>query len=126
MRNIIVIAVVTILASSCGGPFPSGALGGTEMTLAEAPAFTEDLVIQLETRPSDPYTVTINAFAIDGALYIDPAPDRTWAGHLAADPLVRINVGDDNTYAAKVYPVTDAELLARFEADRTVYRIGER
>ena len=122
---LILIAILPLL-NACGGPllgFPGGALAGAEQNLSAAPPFTEDLVIQLETRPEDPYSVNINAFVIDGSLHIDPAPGRTWGEHLARNPMVRVGTGGSAVFLARAERVTDAAVLERFDADRVVYRL---
>ncbi|MEM7099336.1 MAG: hypothetical protein AAF541_13825 [Pseudomonadota bacterium] len=122
--------VALSLVSGCGGPL--GMIAGGKLAGSEAP-FTDDRVpqenkvIALETRPSDPYSVNIGTFVIDGRLYVDPAVERTWYQHMQENPDVRIRFdGEDVVYTARAYPVEDASVLAKFEADRVVLRLGPR
>jgi hypothetical protein len=114
---------------ACGGPFlvfPGGELEGE---LVEAPitdwSFVDDYFIDLETRPSDPYSVELNYVVEDGKLYIDPAEGRRWLEYLREDPRVRARFG------GKIYPL-QAVLVGRpgelegFPADRFVYRLDPR
>ena len=114
---------------ACGGPllvFPGGALRGEEVSEpVEDWSFVDDRFVDLEVRPSDPYSVELNYVVIDGELFIDPAEGRTWFDYLREDPRVRVRFGD------KVYPA-QAVLVARpgerddFDSDRYVYRIESR
>jgi hypothetical protein len=127
-RALLITAVVWV-ASGCGGPFlvvPGGALSGE---LASEPvedwSFVSDSFIDLETRPSDPYSVELNYVVQDGQLYVDPAEGRKWLTYIREDPRVRVRFG--NT----IYPLT-AVLVGRpgelegFDADRFVYRLDPR
>ena len=69
---------------------------GTNVAVMNALAHvvvTEGLVdeafVDLEVRPDDPYSVTLNYIVKDGKLYIDPAEDRTWYQYLKEDDRVR-------------------------------------
>lgn len=123
-----VLAAVALFALGCGGPlavFPGGALSGK---VASEPVLdwshVESGAYALETRPSDPYSVNVNVFSKGGALYVDPAPERRWAQHMAEDPDVRLRID------GLVYPLTairvDDPVALGFEAERTVYRLDPR
>ncbi len=57
--------------------------------------------IQLETRPSDPYSVNIWAVGIGDRLYVHAGANRSrWVENILADPQVRVRV------AGKLYPLT--------------------
>ena len=117
------------LIAACGGPLwviPGGALSGELVSEPVADwSFVTDAFVDLETRPDDPYSVTVNYVVKQGALYIDPAEGRTWLEHIRADPRVRVRFGE------RVYPV-EAVLVDRpgelegFDADRFVYRLDPR
>ncbi len=119
-----------LLLSACNGPLfmiPGGALSGPTAPLATAPVPAEGDVIALETRPLDPYSVYINAVAIDGVLHIDPTAARGWYQHIVTDDRVRIRLSSGDTiYPAQAQPVTDEAVLARFEADRIVFALVPR
>ena len=118
------------LIVGCGGPvgmIAGGALSGAETPFTAEHVPAENMVIALETRPGDPYSVNIGTFVIDGQLYVDPAVERTWYQNMVENPNVRIRFdGEDIVYTAKAYPVDDAAVLANFEADRVVLRLGPR
>ena len=125
------LAAIALLVAvlGCGGPvliFPGGALSGE---VVEEPvedwSFVTDAFVDLETRPSDPYSVELNYIVRDGKLYIDPAEGRSWLEHIRNDPRVRVRFGD------KVYPL-QAVLVGQpgeldgFDADRFIYRLESR
>lgn len=126
------VAVVALASTGCGGPFfiiPGGELRGEVATEPVTDwSFVDDAFIDLEVRPSDPYSVELNYTVKDGALYIDPADGRKWFDYLREEPNVRVRLG------GKVYPVT-AVLVAEpgkhgelegFDPDRFVYRLDSR
>lgn len=119
-----------LMLAGCSGPtlmFAGGALAGTETEFNEASIPTEPVVIQLETRPSDPYSVHVGAVPINQALYVDPAEERTWYQYITADENVRVKLPDDEAvYSARAVRETDAEVLAQFEPDRIVLRLEAR
>ena len=128
--RVFLILLLTGLATACSGPFllfAGGALNGPEEAYTTAAVPAEDTLIELETRLEDPYSVNLNAFVIDGNLYLDPAADRTWYQHIAVDPRVRLRIGGgDVVYRALAVKVTDPAIIARFEADRIPMRIDPR
>ena len=118
-----------LLASGCGGPFlvfPGGALLGEVVTEpVDDWSFVDDAFVDLEVRPSEPYSVELNYVVKDGKLYIDPAEGRRWLDYIRDDPRVRVRFGD------KIYPL-QAVLVGRpgelegFPEDRFVYRLDPR
>ncbi len=119
-----------LLLTGCSGPtlmFAGGELSGSESSLKDATIPLEPVVIQLETRPSDPYSVNVGAVPIEQALYIDPAEERTWYRYITADGNVRVKLpNDEAVYTARAVRETDAEVLAQFEPDRIVLRLEAR
>jgi len=127
--NIALITVITLAAIGCGGPvfvFPGGELRGhASSERIDDWSFVDDAFVDLEVRPSDPYSVEVNYFVVDGALYVDPAEGRRWLEHLRADPRARVRFGDT------IYPVA-AELVGQpgspsgiegMDDSRFVYRL---
>jgi len=126
-------AVLALVASAlclgCGGPLlviPGGELSGDVVQERVTDwSFVTDHVIDLETRPDDPYSVELNYFVRDGLLYVDPAEGRKWLENIRADPRVRARFG------GRIYPLR-AVLVGRpgelegFDADRFVYRLDPR
>jgi hypothetical protein len=109
--------------------FPGGRLSGEVVSPPPADwSFVDSAFMDLEMRPDDPYSVTINYFVRDGALYIDPAPDRKWLGYLREDDRVRVRFGFDS----RVYPLR-AVLVSEpgtafddLDPERYVYRLEGR
>lgn len=87
----------TLLALGCDPivMIPGGALSGETAAPPADWAFTDTVdTVQLETRPSDPYSVNVWAVAADGALFVAAGSglETTWAGHIQADDRVRLRV----------------------------------
>ena len=123
-------AIVLVLLVGCDGPvwqFPGGAFSGAEQSLAMASIPAEGGVLQLETDPTDPYSVNVGFRTIDGSMYIDPAAERGWYQRIQKDPAVRIRLeGAASVYLATAVVVTDADLLAQYDDDRIVLRLAPR
>lgn len=126
MKRLLLILTVLSL-SACGGPLaiiPGGALSGPEMAFSLKHIPAEDIVIQLETRPRDPYSVNVNAMVVEGGLFIDPASDRNWYPHLIENNNVRIKLpGEDTVFTAQAEAVTDPTLLRHFDTSRNIFRL---
>ena len=129
---LIALLVGGVVASGCGGPFlvfPGGSLSGE--VVSEAPvdwSFVDSSFMDLEVRPDDPYSVTINYFVKDGKLYIDPAPDRQWTTYLREDSRVRVRFGlDDRVYLLKAVLVSEpGNAFEDFDPTRYIYRLEGR
>ncbi len=115
--------------TGCGGPllvFPGGALSGTAVTEpVEDWSFVTDTFLELETRPSDPYSVQLNYVVKDGKLYIDPSEGKRWLEHIRQDPRVRVRFGD-RIYPLQAVLVGKPGELPGFDADRFIYRLDPR
>jgi hypothetical protein len=114
---------------ACGGPFlvfPGGRLSGEVVTEPVSDwSFAEDMFIDLETRPDDPYSVELNYIVRDGRLYVDPAEGRRWLEHIREDPNLRVRLGG-KVYPVKAVLVGEPGELAGFDEDRFVYRLDSR
>jgi hypothetical protein len=123
------VLVLLAMGLGCGGPFlvfPGGALRGDVVSEpVEDWSFVTASFLDLETRPSDPYSVELNYFVRDGDLFIDPKEGRKWLDNIRADPRVR------GRFHGKIYPLT-AVLVGRpgelegFDPERFVYRLDSR
>lgn len=74
-----------------------GELSGEVQPIPSSWAFTDDVdTIQLETRPTDPYSVNIWVVRMGDGIYVvaGAGPETTWAQHIEQDPNVRLRVGD--------------------------------
>ena len=84
----IAVALLCGLALACGGPLgplPGGRLKGMETTQpVEDWSFTHEvMLVQLETRPADPYSVTLGCIDHEGAIYVgsdDPSAGNACVG----------------------------------------------
>jgi hypothetical protein len=106
------------LATSCNGPLPflsGGALSGQVQPAPETWALAEDFgVVQIETRPSEPYSVNVAYTQIDGHLYLNAGDTETeWVTHIAGDPSVRMRVGE-TIYESRAERVTESGEVAAF------------
>ena len=89
-----------MLSIACGGPLvmvPGGVLAGD---VAPAPSdwgFSDEFeTIQLETQPSDPYSVNLWGVGVGTKFYIASGRglESAWAQHIGADPNVRLRIGE--------------------------------
>jgi len=92
---------------------PGGKLNG-EPTAAPASWSSVPDVIQLETRPDDPYSVNIWALVKSGNLYLATENAR-WLAHIKADDRVRVRI-DGMLYALRAEQVTEVEEMNRLAA----------
>lgn len=116
------LALICLLALAfvpgCNGPLPflsGGALEGEVQPAPDAWDFEDDFgVVQLETRPTEPYSVNIAYTLLDGRLYINAGDTETeWVKHMQADPRVRFRI-DGAIYELTARRVTEAEEITAF------------
>jgi hypothetical protein len=91
--------LLSLLMIGCGPivMVAGGSLSGEITPVPTDWAFTNEVeVVQLETRPTDPYSVNIWLIEVEGAIYIvaGGGPETTWAQHIEEDPRVRLRVND--------------------------------
>jgi hypothetical protein len=100
------------LACEPWGPIPGGRLEG--QVVAEPVrdwSFTDaHSTVELETRPADPYSVTVWCVVHDGSLYVPSryAEKKSWVQYVLDDPRVRLRVGE-RIYPAAMTRVRDPE-----------------
>lgn len=113
-------ALLLVALAGCGGPWGplhGGRLAGIAVAtpVADWSFAADQRLMQIEVRPSDPYSVNVNFLLVDGRLYVDIGQSsdwNRWRQLIRADPHVRVRFGD-RIYAADAVPVTDpAELAA--------------
>ena len=112
--SLIALAIVATLAGCDFVPFSGGKLEGK---LAEIPVDWEKVaqpdVVQLETRPGDPYSVKLWIIGQGPLLYVHAGANRAaWVEHIEADANVRVLI-DGNLY----------ELVAERVADQVEYGV---
>ena len=108
-----------LLVLGCGplGPLPGGRLSGEPV--ASPPADWSLLDhhgnIQLETRPSAPYSVNLWGAGIGPHFYLASGAggEAVWAAHIAQDPDVRLRLGH-NIYELRAVRITDDAERERF------------
>ena len=123
---------VVVLAFVLGcGPLvmvPGGELSGTVKPVPSDWSFTDAVdTVQLETRPEDPYSVNVWGVAAGDAFYIASGrgESATWAKHIAADPRVRLRVGEDLYELSAVRTADEGELDAFIAAAKKKYEYFE-
>ena len=102
------------------GPIPGGRLAGTPVTSeVEDWSFTEGYeTYAVETRPSEPYSITTWGVASGGHFYVptrDPQ-EKAWVQYVLSDAQVRLRVGD-RIYERRAVHVTDPSEFQRVIPD---------
>ena len=137
------VAAVALAACDPVFVFPGGELAGTERSLPADWGFTRDFhTIQLETRPSDPYSVNVWGVAVNRHFYVaSDGGESRWARAIEAEPRVRLRIGDDIYRLAAKRAEDPGELedvidayIEKYGGDRErsfvsnawVYRLGSR
>jgi hypothetical protein len=106
-----------VLVLGCG-PFlslPGGELSGGVSDVPNDWSFTKEIsTIQLESRPSDPYSVNIWVTSVGKDLYLHAGANRaSWVEHIEEDPPVRIRI-EDKIYELRATRVGDPAEFRRF------------
>ena len=121
--------LVLLMAVGCNGPFfvfPGGALDGrVESVPSNWSGVGDSGTVQLETDPSDPYSVNVAYTVLDGKLYINAGDTETqWVKKIIADPRVRLGLHGE-VYDLRAERVTDASEIKRFGqawTDQSMFR----
>ncbi len=131
LTNRILLLATMLIAplAGCGGPFlllPGGALEGATVPAPNSWDFTNDVkTVQLETLPSDPYSVNIWVIALGESLYVHAGANRaTWVENIEANPDVRLRV-DDSIYELVASRVESQQEFDRF-SDAYEQKYGRR
>jgi hypothetical protein len=114
---LLLILMLTASVVGCGEPFlvmPGGALKGSTVAAPDSWAFTDAVkTVQLETYPTDPYSVNIWVVALRGNLYIHAGTNGSnWVENIEADPNVRLRIGDS------IYELLASRVDGQEEFDR--------
>ncbi|MBW2243677.1 MAG: nitroreductase family deazaflavin-dependent oxidoreductase [Deltaproteobacteria bacterium] len=101
MERIATLAILglALIALGCGPIWmiPGGRLDGEVAATPSDWAIANDIEdLQLETRPGDPYSVNVWGAGVGDRFYIAAGrgEESTWAQNIAADPNVRLRVGE--------------------------------
>lgn len=91
--------IATIVATACEPMFvfAGGALSGSEEPAPENWTFSRDVdTVQIETRPSDPYSVNVWGVAVESFVYVAASDggESRWAREIEADSRVRLKIGE--------------------------------
>jgi len=124
-----------LLAWGCSYvPFSGGALQGElRPALTDWQTVADTQIIQLETRPADPYSVNLWMIAEAQQLFVYAGDNHSdWAQHIDVDPNVRIKI-DQSIYELSASRVTEQPEFARFAeawfakygSDRRNVKVGE-
>ena len=111
--------LAVLLVTGCSSemlPFSSGALEGGSVVPAPADwrGVAEREVVQLESQPSDPYSVNIWVLGEETHLYVFAGGTKAnWIEHIEMDPNVRMKIGD-SIYELVAERVTDADEFEHF------------
>ena len=109
----LLLIAVTATLSGCAEPFIVMAGGQLSGEVTDPPAdwseFNDEEIIQLETRPEDPYSVNIWMIASGPDLYVATGDDPTrWSNILDENPDVRVRIRG-RIYELEAYRVEDVE-----------------
>lgn len=131
MRNAVVMLLSIGFICACSapvGPIAGGTLEGEQADWPEDWAFTDNTEFALlQTRPDDPYSVTIWAVTAGDNLYIAAVDkDSKWVKNVAQNPDVIISI-EGKLYDARAVVVTDTQefqlvgqaYLEKYEWDHT-------
>ena len=122
----IALSLLALMLGGCGPlvMIPGGELSGELVAGPADWAFTDAVdTVQLETRPADPYSVNVWMVAANGVPYIAAGggAESAWPTHIAADPRVRLRVGDKLYELNAVRTDSEADRAAFMEAARKKY-----
>ena len=120
------LVVVALLLDTFGGylfdgpvgPIPGGRMEGPVSDDADPYWSNLELVIELEIRPSKPWSLSVWNAVVDGELYVPSAKgkSRRWTHVALEDPRVRVRTGG-KIYERRLERVTDRELLVKVRTE---------
>jgi hypothetical protein len=125
--------VCCLAIAGCGpiGPFPGGPLRGEVVPgpVTDWSFSDEHPLIQVETRPAFPHSITTICFTHQGKLYV-PArggAEKKWPYYLLVDPAVKVRI-DGRVYLGRATRISDdSQRNALFEAAARKYeRLADR
>jgi len=109
---VLLLASGLLVTTGCGPVWmlPGGSLAGPVEPAPEDWSFSDATdVVQLETRPEDPYSVNIWGVGIGKHFYVaaGEASSSAWAANLSEAPDVRLKIGE-SVYELRAVRVEDA------------------
>ena len=114
MKPFLLILILQVLAGCTENlPFPSGKLQGN---LSPVPddwtRVAAAQVVQLETKPSKPYSVNLWIIGFDDRLFVHAGDNRArWVENILANPDVRLLIGD------RLFELVAIRVVAQSEFD---------
>jgi hypothetical protein len=120
-RSTAILCGLLAFSLGCGGPLvmiPGGELSGNVEPVPLDWTFSDEVEnIQLETRPSDPYSVNLWGVGDGANFYVASGRglESAWAKNIAADPDVRLRIGE-NIYELRAVRTEDPQDRAQFMA----------
>lgn len=115
-RAPILTAILLLIACDPTGPLPGGKLDGEVSAPPPDWSFSDDTEnVQLETRPSKPYSVNIWGVGVGSSFYVaaGSGAENSWAQHIVDDPRVRLRV-EDTLYELQAVRVENETERERF------------
>lgn len=107
----LLLITLSMLLAGCDEPFIVMSGGALTGEVKDPPADWTPLndveVVQLETRPEDPYSVNVWMIASGSNIYVATGKGETrWTRNIAVNPDVRLRI-DGNVYELEAYLVQD-------------------
>lgn len=113
------VAVGILLLTGCSGgplgPIPGGPLDGPTAPVDGSWSHIDDAgIAEIETDPSDPYSVTIAYNVVGDHIYVNAGhTKKRWAANIVEEPNVRLRI-DGTIYELRGTRVEDRAELAHF------------
>ena len=110
--------LLALVLAACNGPLPflsGGKLSGEPAAVpGDWSSVPDSGTAQLETRPSDPYSINLVYTVLNGKVYVNAGGNEAnWVKYMEADPAVRLRI-DDRLYDLRAERVTDRAEIEAF------------
>ncbi len=109
IRILTVLSFLVLVGCEPMGPIPGGRLSGEVLPVPEDwSVYGAVELVQLETRPDDPYSINIWGIGIGKDYYIASGGggESSWVDHMRVNPEVRLRI-ENNIFELKAVRVTD-------------------
>jgi hypothetical protein len=118
IRPGLLVLVLIIATTGCNGPtflMSGGKLNGETKQVPSDWAFADSYgIVQLETKPEDPYSVNVAFTVLDQRLYVNAGDTETgWVKNISENPQVRLRM-DGALYELRADRVLDADEISAF------------
>ncbi len=114
-RSLVFLSILILLGCEPMGPISGGALSGDIQPVPDNWDFTADIkIVQLETRPQDPYSINIWVVNEGAKFYIASGngDEAKWVGYIVANPDIKLRI-DQNIYELSASRVTSESELKK-------------